>query len=63
MVLLVDKTRRGWFQANAGEEILLSFECLLNPGTKVELVRVLIIVMVEDFIQGIVGGERVMFVG
>ncbi len=42
---------------------MLSFGCLLDPGTKVELVRVQILVMVEDFIQGIIGGERVMCVG
>lgn len=42
---------------------MLSLRCLLDPGTKVELVGVQILVMVEDFIQGIVGGERVMCVG
>ena len=63
MVLLADKTRRGWFQVDAGEKILLSLGCLLDPGTKVELIGVLIIVMVEDFIQGIVGDEMVMCVG
>ncbi len=63
MVLLADKTGRGWFQVDTGEEILLSLRCLLDPGTKVELVGVQILVMVEGFIQGIVGGERVMCVG
>ncbi len=45
---------------DVGEKLLFLSGCFLDPGPEVKLVGVDIVVMVERFIQRIVGGKMVV---
>jgi hypothetical protein len=49
------------FFVKTWEELLLGFWFLLDPGTKIKLIGVHDVFFIESFIQGIVGGERLVF--
>lgn len=58
------------FQSDGGlvfvktwEELFFGFWLLHDPWTKIKLISVDDVLVIESFIQGIVGGKRMVFVG
>lgn len=57
------KSGGGLFFVKTWEALVFGFRFLLDPWTKIKLISVDDVLIIESFIQGIVGGKRMVFVG